>query len=179
MDCEGGDQEEESESSEGHYSGDDQNHINLKDDHDALIPDSQSEGGESEPSNRRRAPISMKDIDQKFWNFLHSYRPELNQLQLDQNVLKDSIKEKCKIVSREASEQLRTLEQKIGLDIQEQQIYIKTLQSDIEINTKKIKREKTDFSLENQNMGKKIDEIVKHQEYVLKSIKTLSLLCKF
>jgi hypothetical protein len=65
------------------------------------------------------------------------------------------------------------------LDIKEQQIYIRTLQSDIEITTKKIKRERTDFGLETQNMGRKIDEMDKHQQYVLRSIKTLSLLCKF
>lgn len=184
MDCEGGDQEEEeqSESSDGDYSEDENHNIKLKVDNDAPSPDSDSEGGESELSNinlkRSRTPIGIKDIDKEFWRILHSYRPELNQIQLDINAMRDSIKENCKIVAKDANEQLKTLERKMELDIKEQQIYIRTLQSDIEITTKKIKRERTDFGLETQNMGRKIDEMDKHQQYVLRSIKTLSLLCK-
>jgi len=58
-------------------------------------------------------------------------------------------------------------------------IYIKTLQSDIEITTKKIKRERTDFGLETQNLTKRMDQIEKDQDYVLSSIKTLAILCNF
>jgi len=71
------------------------------------------------------------------------------------------------------------MEKKTELDLKEQMIYIKTLQSDIEVTTKKIKRERTDFGLETNNLNKRISEMEKHQDYVLTSIKTLAILCNF
>ena len=57
-------------------------------------------------------------------------------------------------------------------------IYIKTLQSDIEVATKRFKREKTDFTLETQTLHKRVEECESKMNYVHSSIKTLSLLCK-
>lgn len=173
MECEGGQQEEDEQSESSEDAAHHPEH-------------SDSEGGESEIEShdnninlrQRQGPISIKDIDKEFWKILHSYRPEINQLQLDHNHVRDSIKENCKIVADEASQQIKNLESKIELDLKEQMIYIKTLQSDIEICTKKFKRERTDFGLETQNLNKRIDEMEGHQAYVLSSIKTLAVLGK-
>ena len=84
MECEGGQMEEEEQSESNNEDHDD------------------TEGEESEDSSQQnnninimvpRAPISIKDIDKEFWRILHSYRPEINQLQLETNQIRDSIKE--------------------------------------------------------------------------------------
>ena len=145
-----------------------------------------TEGEESEGSSQNnninivasRAPITIKDIDKEFWRIIHSYRPEINQLQLETNQIRDSIKENWKIVADENVEQLKSLEKKIELDFKEQMLYIKTLQSDIEVATKRFKREKTDFTLETQNLHKRVEECEGKMNYVYSSIKTIALLCK-
>jgi hypothetical protein len=168
MNCEGGQQEEEeqSESSEEDKS--------------------EAEGEESEVDSqgneirfeRGKTKITMKDIDKEFWRVINTYRSEINQLQLDHNHIRDSIKEHCKNVADDSAQQIKNLEKKIELDFKEQLIYIKTLQSDIETSTKKFKRERTDFTLETGNLNKRIDDMEAHQEYVMTSIKTLAALSK-
>ena len=165
MECEGGSQgeEEQSESSEGMQSD---------------MSKSDIEGEESESDENiiieRRQPITIKDIDKEFWRILHSYRPEINQLQLDHNSIRDSITENCKIVRVDAEDMVNNLNKKIEIDLKEQMLYIKTLQNDIEICQKKLKRERTDFTIETQNLSDKIENFTGKLEYLLNSVKTLS-----
>lgn len=123
MELEGG-EEEQSESSEDSYS--EKSH-------------SEGESEEEEESNHPRSPvyqekrvITLKDIDKEFWRILHSYRPEINQLQLDHNSIRDSISENCKIVKTDAEDLVKMLEKKMDIEFKEQMMYVKTLQSDIE-----------------------------------------------
>jgi len=149
MDWEGGRQEEE-----------EQSESSLED---------HSEGEESEQEN------DSKDINIDH-EWIRKVTNDINQLQLDHNHIRDSIRQNCKNVADDATQQIQNSEKKMELDLREQVIYTKTLQTDIETWTKKFKREQTDFTLETRALNKRIDDIDKHQDYVITSIETLALL---
>jgi len=95
MECEGGQQEEEeqSESSEG-----DIDYLEQQAERRENSEYSLEEGENSEEDNgikfrRTRTLVTIKDIDKEFWRILHSYRPEIDNIQQELKIIRNSIQE--------------------------------------------------------------------------------------